>query len=89
MKALFFYSFGVISTLYVFMVLFNLYASEIIDEYWLDYIFTNYANTWYYGSLTILSILILFIIIFVYNLGKGVSDKKEPLLFNKEENQYE
>lgn len=89
MKALFFYLFGIISALYAFVILFNLYGPEFIDDYWLDYLVINYPNLWYYSSFTISCILILFIIVFVYNLGKGTNyERKEKLLID-ENNQYE
>lgn len=85
MKSLFFYLFGIITALYAFVLLFNAYAPEFMDDYWLDYIAKHYSKVWYYGSFTIAFILILFTIIFVYNLGKGTSHGKKELLFKKED----
>lgn len=86
MKALFYYLFGWFSALYAFVILFNVYAPEFMDDYWLDYLAVNHPNAWYYGSLIISTILILFVLIFVYNLGKGTNhEKREPLLIKKEE----
>lgn len=89
MKALFYYTFGWISALYAFVILFNLYGQEFIDDYWLDYLAVNYPKVWYYGSFTVATILILFVLVFVFNLGKETNhEKREPLLTNNDE-QYE
>lgn len=82
----FYYLFGIISTIYVFVVLFNVYAPEFIDEYWLDILYTKYAQEWYYGNLTISALTTLCAAIWIFNLGKNFNSKeKEPLLINKEE----
>ena len=86
MKSLFFYLFGIITALYAFVIAFNLYAPELMDDYWLDYVAIHYPNLWYYGSLTTAIVFILFLIIFVYNLGKGTNhEKREPLLIKSKE----
>lgn len=77
------------TALYAFMVLFNQYSYEFLDDYWIEYIVKNHAKVWYYSNFIIAFIFILFVIIFVYNLGKGTNhERKEPLLIN-EDNQYE
>lgn len=86
MKTLFYYLFGWISALYAFTILFNLYGQEFIDDYWLDYMAVNYPKVWYYGSLTVATILIIFVLIFVFNLGKGTNhERRESSLIKKEE----
>lgn len=87
MKNVFYYFFGIMTALYAFMVLFDLYAPEFIDDYWLDILCSKYAQEWYYSNIIIAAIMILCTIIWVYNLGKSVKEleEKEPLLIKKEE----
>ena len=90
MKSLFFYLFGIITALYAFVIMFNLYAPELMDDYWLDYVAIHYPDLWYYGSLTTAIVFILFLIIFVYNLEKGTNhEKREPLLIKSKEEENE
>ena len=84
MKNVFYYFFGIITALYAFMVLFNLYAPEFIDDYWLNVLYTEYAQEWYYISMTIGVLTTLCAAIWIYNLGRN-SNSKEPLLINKKE----
>jgi len=86
MKNVFYYFFGIMTALYAFMVLFDLYAPEFIDDYWLDILCDKYAQEWYYSNIIIAAIMILCTIIWVYNLGKSAKEleEKEPLLIKKE-----
>lgn len=87
MKNVFCYFFGIMTALYAFMVLFDLYAPEFIDDYWLDILCNKYAQEWYYSNIIIAAIMILCTIIWVYNLGRSAKEleEKEPLLIKKEE----
>ena len=87
MKNVFYYFFGIMTALYAFMVLFDLYAPEFIDDYWLDILCNKYAQEWYYSNIIIAAIMILCTIIWVYNLGRSAKEleEKEPLLIKKEE----
>ena len=88
MKSLFYYLFGIITVFYALIILFDLWAPIYLDDYYLDLLVTNYSKEWYYTNLAIASIMFIFIIIWVYNMGKGTNhEKKEPLLINKEENE--
>ena len=90
MKSLFYYLFGIISALYAFVVCFDLYAPIYLDDYYLDILYNNYAKEWYYTNVTISSISILFVLIWVFTLGKGTNhEKREPLLINKEKEENE
>lgn len=86
MKNVFYYFFGIITALYAFMVLFDLYAPEFIDDYWLDILCNEYAQEWYYSNIIIAAIMILCTIVWVYNLGRSAKEleEKEPLLIKKE-----
>lgn len=86
MKSLFYYFFGIITALYAFIVLFDFYAPEFIDDYWLDILCDKYAQEWYYSNITIAAIMILCTIVWVYNLGRSAKEleEKEPLLIKKE-----
>ena len=87
MKNVFYCFFGIMTALYAFMVLFDFYAPEFIDDYWLDILCDKYAQEWYYSNITIAAIMILCTIIWVYNLGRSAKEleEKEPLLIKKEE----
>ena len=91
MKNVFYYFFGIITALYAFVVLFDIYAPKFIDDYWLDILYDKYAQEWYYSNITVGAVMILCIIIWVYNLGRGVREleEKEPLLIKKEEKEDE
>ena len=87
MKNVFYYFFGIMTALYAFMVLFDLYAPEFIDDYWLDILCNKYAQEWYYSNIIIAAVMILCTIVWVYNLGRSAKEleEKEPLLIKKEE----
>lgn len=91
MKSLFYYLFGIATMLYAFVVLFDLWAPIYLDDYYLDVLATTYSKEWYYSNLTVAAIMFIFIIIWVFILGKGTShEKKEKLLINdkkEEENE--
>lgn len=88
MKSLFYFLFGIIITLYAFVVCFDLYAPVYLDNYYLDILYTKYAKEWYYGNIIVSSIFLFFTLVWVYMLGKGTNhEKKEPLLTNKKENE--
>ena len=87
MKNVFYYFFGIMTALYAFMILFDLYAPEFIDDYWLDILRNKYAQEWYYSNIIVAAIMILCTIIWAYNLGRSAKEleEKEPLLIKKEE----
>ena len=87
MKNVFYYFFGIMTALYAFMVLFDLYAPEFIDDYWLDILCNKYAQEWYYSNIIIAAVMILCTIVWVYNLGRSAKEleEKEQLLIKKEE----
>ena len=80
MKALGYYLFGVISTLTVLVMFFNHYVDEFLDEYWLCLLYKEYTQEWFWSNIVITSICTMAILIWVFNLGKGIKDdEKEPL----------
>ena len=86
MKPLFYYLFGIITVLYAFVILFDLCAPVYLDDYYMDMLMQNYAQEWYYTNISVSAITIFFVLVWVYNMGRGTShEKKEPLLINKEE----
>ena len=80
---LFHYTYGIISAVFAFMVAFNFNASEFIDEYWLDILYDHYAKEWWYTNVIISGLFVMYTLIWVYNLGKGI-EEKEPSLIKKE-----
>ena len=88
MKPLFYYLFGIMTALYAFVILFDLCAPVYLDDYYIDMLMQNYAQEWYYTNLTVSAVTIFFVIIWIYNLGRGANhEKKEPLLIKEEENE--
>jgi hypothetical protein len=86
MKNVFYYFFGIITALYAFVILFNLSAPVYLDDYYMDMLTQNYAQEWYYTNLAVSAVTIFFVLVWVYNMGRGTNhEKKEPLLINKEE----
>ena len=86
MKPLFYYLFGIMTALYAFIILFDLCAPVYLDDYYMDMLMQNYAQEWYYTNISVSAITIFFVLVWVYNIGKGTNhEKKEPLLINKEE----
>lgn len=86
MKSLFYYLFGIMTALYAFVILFDLYAPVYLDDYYMDMLMQNYAQEWYCTNISVSAITIFFVLVWVYNMGRGTShEKKEPLLTNKEE----
>lgn len=82
MKTLYF-SFGAITMLFAIVILFNVYHAEFLDDYWINLLHNEYYEQWKRITYTIATLSIFSFIIWIYNLGKG-TDKKEPLLINKE-----
>lgn len=85
MKSLFYYLFGIMTALYAFVILFDLCAPVYLDDYYMDMLMQNYAQEWYYTNISVSAITIFFVLVWVYNMGRGTSHEKEPLLINKEE----
>ena len=85
MKPLFYYLFGIITALYAFVILFDLCAPVYLDNYYMDMLMQSYAQEWYYTNLAVSAITIFFVLVWVYNMGRGTNHEKEPLLTNKEE----
>lgn len=89
MKSLFYFTFGIMTALYAFVILFDLYAPIYLDNYYLDILYTKYAKEWYYGNIIVSSISLFFALTWVYTLGKSTDhEKREPLL-TKEEKENE
>lgn len=86
MKPLFYYLFGIMTALYAFVILFDLCAPIYLDDYYMDALVQNYAQEWYYTNIGVSAVSIFFVLVWIYNLGRGTNhEKKEPLLINKEE----
>lgn len=86
MKPLFYFLFGIIIALYAFVILFDVCGPIYLDDYYIDKLVTNYSNEWYYTNISVSTIALFFIIVWIYNLSKGTNhEKKEPLFINKEE----
>ena len=84
MKSLFYFTFGIMVMLFTFVALFNTYAVEYLDSYYVDLLYSTYFNDWKIINKIIAIILILYISTFAFMLGKGVKDK-EPLFIDKNE----
>ena len=90
MKSLFYYLFGIFTVLYALVILFDLWAPIYLDDYYLDLLTVNYSKEWYYTNVGVASIMFIFIMIWVFTLGKGTShEKKEKLLINNKEEENE
>ena len=84
MKSLFYFTFGVIAMLFTIIALFNTYAVEYLDDYYVDLLYSTYFNDWKMINKIIAIILILYISTFAFMLGKGINDK-EQLFIDKNE----
>ena len=85
MKSLFYFVFGIMIALYAFVILFDLCAPVYLDDYYMDMLTQNYAQEWYYTNISVSAITIFFVLVWVYNMGRGTNhEKKEPLLTKKE-----
>lgn len=80
----FYYLYGIITALFAFTIMFDLYAPEFIDEYWLNILYDQYSKEWWYSNVIVSVLFIVFTLIWTYHLGKGITEK-EPLLIKKEE----
>lgn len=78
----FYYTFGFMTALFIFSILFNLYCEEFIDDYWLNVLYNNYAQEWYYTTLTIGALEIIYITTWIYNLGKNAKESSKESLLN-------
>lgn len=84
MRSLFYFTFGIIIMLFVFAALFNTYAVEYLDDYYVDLLYSTYLNDWKMINTIVAAILILYVLTFAFILGKGVKDN-EPLFIDKNE----
>lgn len=84
MKSLFYFTFGIMVMLFTFVALFNTYAVEYLDDYYVDLLYSTYFNDWKMINRIIAIILILYISTFAFMLGKGINDK-EQLFIDKNE----
>lgn len=84
MKSLFYFTFGIMVMLFTFVALFNTYAVEYLDSYYVDLLYSTYFNDWKMINKIIAIILILYISTFAFMLGKGINDK-EQLFIDKNE----
>lgn len=87
----FYYCYGFITALFIFAILFNMYYEEILNEYWIKVIHQKYWIPWYYTRLLVGTLITSFVLIWVYNLGRGAKEleEKESLLIKKEEKEDE
>ena len=84
MKSLFYFTLGIVVTLFTFVALFNTYAVEYLDDYYVDLLYSTYFNDWKIINKIISIILILYSSTFAFMLGKEVKDK-ESLFIDKNE----
>lgn len=84
MKSLFYFTFGIVVMLFTFIALFNTYAVEYLDDYYVDLLYSTYLDDWKIVNKIISIILILYVSTFTFMLGKGVKDK-ESLFIDKNE----
>lgn len=62
---LFYYLYGVISMLFIFMLLFDLYGPIYIDDYYMDILHIKYHDEWWYTNVGISTLVLMFSIIFL------------------------
>lgn len=84
MRSLFYFTFGIIIMLFVFTALFNTYAVEYLDDYYVDLLYSTYLNDWKMINTIVAAIFILYVLTFAFMLGKGVKNN-EPLFIDKNE----
>lgn len=84
MKSLFYFTFGIMVMLFTFIALFNTYAVEYLDDYYVDLLYSTYFDDWKMINRIIAIILILYASTFAFMLGKGTKDK-ESLFIDKNE----
>ena len=57
MKSLFYFTFGVMVMLFTFVALFNAYAVEYLDDYYVDLLYSNYFDYWKIINKTIINFI--------------------------------
>lgn len=89
MKKLFYYLYGIITVLFVCAITFNQYCDEIIDSYYLDQLYTTYANEWNCTNTVISTLMIFFTLTWVYSLGKNANESinNKSIIKNEENNE--
>lgn len=76
MKALFYFLFGIVCSLFAFVMLFDAYAPVYFDDYYLDIMYTKYAKHWWYGTIIMSAVFYTFIIIWLANLKNPKSNNE-------------
>lgn len=92
---LFYYLYGVISMLFLFVITFDYFAYEVLDDYYIELLKHQYNQAWGYTNLVTTFAFVLFSIIWIYHQGvnsvKEIAkqyEEEEKLLNNKiEENE--
>lgn len=88
MKALFYYLFGIATALYMFVLLFNAYAFELLSDYYIN-ILKQHGDILFYVNMTITAIQILFCVTVINNFFCKLTKEDENEELTKNENQYE
>lgn len=88
MKTWFYYLFGITTTLYVFVLLLNAYAFELLSDYYIN-IIKQHGDILFYVSMIITAIQIIFCVTVTNNFFCKLTKEDENEELTKNENQYE
>ena len=75
MQKLMYFLFGLITALFVAVMITENQGVYFLDEEVYESLYTDYWNYWYYSKVVIIALFIFCVLSFVYTLGSGYKDK--------------
>ena len=77
MQKLMYFLFGLITTLFVAVMITENQGVYFLDEEVYESLYTDYWNYWYYSKVVIVALFVFCVLSFGYTLGSGYKDKKD------------
>lgn len=77
MQKLMYFLFGLITALFVAVMITENQGVYFLDEEVYRSLYTDYWNYWYYSKVVIVALFVFCVLSFVYTLGSGYKDKKD------------
>lgn len=77
MQKLMYFLFGLITALFVAVMITEDQGVYFLDEEVYESLYTDYWNYWYYSKVVIVALFVFCVLSFGYTLGSGYKDKKD------------
>lgn len=77
MQKLMYFLFGLITALFVAVMITENQGVYFLDEEVYESLYTDYWDYWYYSKVVIVALFVFCVLSFGYTLGSGYKDKKD------------